>query len=206
MWMRDAIASHLFIYIPSTIGPNKGSIRDYTSARNKPLWDLRSTSVRSRLSLTWTYTTAAALVVAVLRYERDQQLLPWDGITFWIFVTCTSTLHACSQIISSSTPKAGPCRAWVAHFKVIRVLANRGALEGCQIDQIFSHLESTLMMRQERRSSRPSALGQFRGPSFRLGWRSTLRGPKVQHWDLSASYACGGTLASEIPVTPRKLK
>ena len=48
----NAIASHLFIYLTSTIGPNKGSIRGSTSTRNKPFWDLRSTSVRSRLSLT----------------------------------------------------------------------------------------------------------------------------------------------------------
>lgn len=48
--VRDAIASHLLIYIPSTIGPNKGSIRGSMSASNKPLRDLRFVR-RTRLVL-----------------------------------------------------------------------------------------------------------------------------------------------------------
>ena len=48
--VRDAIASHLLIYIPSTIGPNKGSIRGSMSASNKPLRDLRFVR-RARLVL-----------------------------------------------------------------------------------------------------------------------------------------------------------
>ena len=48
--VRDAIASHLLIYIPSTIGPNKGVIRGSMLASNKPLRDLRFVR-RTRLVL-----------------------------------------------------------------------------------------------------------------------------------------------------------
>ena len=84
MSMREAMASHLFIYIPSTICPNKGSVRDCTSARNKPLWDLRSTSVHSKWSLIehLQLQQHSLYLVAILRYEEDLHLLSWDGIMF----------------------------------------------------------------------------------------------------------------------------